>query len=231
MRHYFNVNNEKGSSVRSALKAIADKSTSPAAYRKAFVTLGEDMGYVVKTKYPERGKTVVACPNEDADWLVSGMLKSLNDENATLRVYWADRVTVSENPEMEISPIKSSYEEPIDGCDTLIIAKSIINTSCVVRTQLTRLIGEISPKHIIIAAPVMYKDAEDNLRKEFPQEISSRFEFVTFAIDDEREGSTVIPGIGGFITERLGLGNTMADNNKYIPNIVKKRYTKYAKSL
>lgn len=224
MRHYENMIAPIQDKVKGALKALADKNTEPSLYRKAFTELGNALGYVINLKYPERGKTVVVCPNEDADWLVAGILDSLNDKNTSLGVFWADRVTVSQNPKIEISPIISSYEEPMEGCETLIIAKSIISTSCVVRTQLTRLIGKITPKRIIIAAPVMYKDAQPNLNKEFPVDISSRFEFLTFAIDDERVGSTVIPGIGGFVTSRLGLGTTMRDNNRYIPEIVKQRY-------
>lgn len=229
MREYYNINDKIEEGVKTALAAIANKGTSSKEYRKAFTELGRYLGIVISAEYPERGKTVVACPNEDADWLVAGLLNSLNDRDISLGVFWADRVMVSEEPKLEISPIITSYEEPMDSCETLIIAKSIINTSCVVRTQLTRLIGQIHPLRIIIAAPVMYKDAESNLRKEFPTDVASRFRFITFAVDDERKGNAVIPGIGGFITARLGLGTTMQDNNRYIPDIVKQRHMRFAK--
>lgn len=87
---------------------------------------------------------------------------------------------------MEYSPIIKSYVELVDNCQTLIIVKSIISTSCVVKTQLSRLINSIDPQKIFIVAPVMYMNAEKSLRKEFPISVSNKFEFVTLAIDTEK---------------------------------------------
>lgn len=230
MRKYENISPKNEQAVRRALRTVADDSSSVKDYREAFKVIGQELGKVIVSKYKKNGKTVIACPNEDADWLVEGIMEALNDSSISLAVYWSDRMTVKDdkNGKMEISPIRSSYEEHIEGCQTLIIAKSIISTSCVIRTQLTRLIGEISPKQIIIVAPVMYKYAEFNLRKEFPDNISSRFEFVDFAIDDERDDNNIIkPGIGGYITKRLGLGNSIKDNNSYIPKLVMERAAKH----
>lgn len=226
MRTYKNISHENEKAVKEALSIIADEGTSVDSYRSAFKIIGQELGKVIVGKFKKEGKTVIACPNEDADWLVNGLMESLNDSSISLAVFWSDRMTVNDDGEskIEISPIRSSYEEHLDGCQTLIIAKSIISTSCVVRTQLTRLIGEISPERIIIAAPVMYKTAESKLKDEFPDSISSLFEFVDFAVDDERDGNNIVkPGIGGYITKRLGLGNDISDNNAYIPEIVKER--------
>ncbi len=55
--------------------------------------------------------------------------------------------------------------------------------------------------------------------QEFPDEINSKFHFITFAIDDERVNNEVIPGIGGMVYLRLGLGN-MEEKNHYIPEMV-----------
>lgn len=224
-RQMFNIDSSNEKRVMSALDTIADTNTSWNIYRQMFVVLGEELGKVINQYFPKTGNTMIACPNEDADWLVNGIISLLGSKNVSLSVYWSDRATVGnvDGKKLEISPIISAYEEPCEGCETLIVAKSIINTSCVVRTQLTHLIEKITPKRIIIAAPVMYKDAEPNLLKEFPTEISSKFHFIYFAIDGKREGSTVIPGIGGFITKRLGLGDSLKDNNKYIPELVKER--------
>lgn len=233
MRKYDNISPKNEQTVKRALRTIADESSSVRDYREAFKVVGQELGKVIVSKYKKNGKTVIACPNEDADWLVKGIMEALNDSSISLAVYWSDRMTVKDdtNGKLEISPIKSSYEEQIDGCKTLIIAKSIISTSCVVRTQLTRLIGEISPNRIIIVAPVMYKYAELNLRKEFPNNISSLFEFVDFAIDDERDDNNIIkPGIGGYITKRLGLGNSLKENNSYIPRLVMERATEHIAS-
>ena len=67
---------------------------------------------------------------------------------------------------------------------------------------------------------VMYKDGIPNLRKEFPETIAQKFDFFTFAVDDERsENNEVIPGIGGMVYTRLGLGD-MDSKNSYMPQIV-----------
>lgn len=227
MRIFVNLSSTNEKSVKRALYMIADENTSVDSYRNAFKVIGQELGKIIVDRFKEDGKTVIACPNEDADWLVEGLMNSLNDISVSLAVFWSDRLSVGNDGErkLEISPIISSYEENISDCETLIIAKSIISTSCVVRTQLTRLIGDIKPKRIIIAAPVMYKDAEESLRNEFPDSISSLFEFVDFAIDDVRDEHNIVrPGIGGYITKRLGLGNNISDNNSYIPEIVKKRF-------
>ena len=165
---------------------------------------------------------MLVCASEDADWLATGVESGFGKGELKKSVYWSSREVVYTNEDgskVEISPIEKAYEEPIDDCQLLVIVKSIISTSCVVKTQLTRLIGKISPKQIAILAPVMYKDGIPNLMREFPKEISNRFNFVTFAIDDERVGSEVIPGIGGMVYPRLGLVNIEIKNH-YIPKMV-----------
>ena len=75
---------------------------------------------------------------------------------------------------------------------------------------------------IVIMAPVMYKDAQPNLLKEFPEEISNKFHFLQFAVDEDRQGNEVIPGIGGMVYPRLGLGD-INKKNQYIPHMVRMR--------
>lgn len=54
----------------------------------------------------------------------------------------------------------------------------------------------------------MYKDAQKNLQKEFPESISNKFEFLTFAIDTSKDAQgSVLPGVGGMIYPKLGLGD------------------------
>ena len=166
---------------------------------------------------------MLACASEDADWLARGVLKSLSQKEVSLAVFWNERITLNAFTGLEYSPIIKSYIEPINKCRTLVVVKSIISTSCVVRTQLTRLINDIYPQEIYIVAPVMYKDAQANLKKEFPASISDKFNFLTFAIDtlkDKEKG--IIPGIGGMVYPKLGLGD-MHEKNKYIPDLVKER--------
>jgi hypothetical protein len=70
----------------------------------------------------------------------------------------------------------------------------------------------------------MLEGAEERLAKEFPVAISSKFEFVHFVTDTDKEtdGENVVPGIGGSLYELLGLGDQHS-KNKYVPQIVKER--------
>ena len=167
---------------------------------------------------------MLVCASEDADWLATGVESGFGKGNLKKSVYWSSREVVHINEDgskVEIAPIVKAYEEPIADCRLLVVVKSIISTSCVVKTQLTRLIGKINVPNIAILAPVMYKEGLLNLKNEFPEDINSRFRFFTFAIDDERVGSEVIPGIGGMVYPRLGLGD-MEEKNYYIPEMVLK---------
>ena len=224
MRTFKNLQYGDEAVIRASLEALADKTTGVEEYRKAFRVLGEELGKVLAYKYKatSAAKTMLVCASEDADWLATGVETGFGRGELKKSVYWSSREVVHINEDgskVEISPIEKAYEETIDDCELLVIVKSIISTSCVVKTQLTRLIGKISPKQIAILAPVMYKDGIPNLMREFPEEINSKFHFVTFAIDDEREGSEVVPGIGGMVYPRLGLVNIEIKNH-YIPEMV-----------
>jgi len=224
MRQYRNLQYGDEAIIKDSLNVLADKKTNYCEYRKAFMILGEELGKVLASEYESisTDKTMLVCASEDADWLAKGVEIGFGKGELKKSVYWSSREIVHINEDgtkIEISPIEKAYEETINDCQLLIIVKSIISTSCVVKTQLNRLIGRISPKRIAIAAPVMYKDGMPNLMQEFPDEINSKFKFFTFAIDDEREDSEVIPGIGGMVYPRLGLGN-LEDKNHYIPEMV-----------
>ncbi|MBO7537799.1 MAG: hypothetical protein J6T44_00795 [Prevotella sp.] len=213
--------------IKASLEALTDKTTSIEKYRKAFQVLGEELGKVLAYEYKAipAENTMLVCASEDADWLATGVESGFGKGELKKSVYWSSREVVHINEDgskVEISPIEKAYEEPIDDCQLLVIVKSIISTSCVVKTQLTRLIGKISPKQIAILAPVMYMDGIPNLMREFPKEINRKFHFITFAIDDERVGSEVVPGIGGMVYPRLGLED-IETKNHYIPEIVVKK--------
>ena len=227
MRKYDNLQYGDGAVIKASLEALADKSTSVDEYRKAFRVLGEELGKVLAYEYTSTpaAKTMLVCASEDADWLAAGVESGFGKGELKKSVYWSSREVVHTNADgtkVEISPIEKAYEEQIDDCQLLVIVKSIISTSCVVKTQLTRLIGKISPKQIAILAPVMYKDGIPNLMREFPEEINRKFHFITFAIDDERKGSEVVPGIGGMVYPRLGLVD-IETKNHYIPEMVLKK--------
>lgn len=227
MRRYENLQYGDESVIRKSLDVLADKTTSVEAYRNAFEALGVELGHALAQKVDNipAEETMLVCASEDADWLAKGVESGLAKGMLPVSVYWSTRDTVyqSEDGEkIEISPIVKAYEESIDRCQLLIIVKSIISSSCVVKTQLTRLIDRLCPEMIVIMAPVMYKDAQPNLLREFPEEISNKFHFLQFAVDEDREGNEVIPGIGGMVYPRLGLGD-INKKNQYIPQMVRMR--------
>lgn len=227
MRKFENLQYGDEAAIRASLEALADKTTNVDDYRKAFHQLGVELGKVLASEYQATtsDNTMLVCASEDADWLATGVESGFGKGELKKSVYWNSREVIHTNEDgskVEISPIEKAYEEPIGDCQLLVIVKSIISTSCVVKTQLTRLIGKTTPSQIAILAPVMYKDGVPNLMREFPEEINSKFHFITFAVDDEREGNEVIPGIGGMVYPRLGLGD-METKNHYIPEMVLKK--------
>ena len=86
------------------------------------------------------------------------------------------------------------------------------------------MISYSQPREIFVVSPVMFIGAEARLSREFPEEISSRFKFVHFATDTEKDADSenIRPGIGGSVYELLGLGDDHT-KNKYMPSIVKQR--------
>jgi hypothetical protein len=183
--------------ARKALKQLPLQ-LPPAAYQRAMKTLGTELGRAVAAHVDASPFVVVTTP-EDADFLTRGMLDALPDR-AHLVCYWTTRQGNS-------ASVHKEYVDPKTPktIDTVIIAKSIISSGCIVRTNLEEFLNARKPKHIVIAAPVMLTSADDELRRSFPAKISKRFEFVTFAIDSRKEGDVVRPGVGGMVEERLGL--------------------------
>jgi hypothetical protein len=106
--------------------------------------------------------------------------------------------------------------------DAFLVIKSIISSVCVVRTNITELVYDRNPSRVLIFAPVVLKGADEKLRQELDDDVSRRFEFYWFAEDDEKQGENVVPGIGGQVYERLGIG-TRADKNRFTPELVRER--------
>ena len=228
MRRFKNLQNADEQLVRCMLDKLADKSTGVDDYRDAFNKLGVELGKVLASEIDgiSSEEIMLVCASEDADWLAAGVESGIGKGDLKKSVYWSTRETVYKDENggtLEISPIVKAYEEPIENCRLLVVVKSIISSSCVVKTQLTRLIGKINPERIVIMAPVIYKDGVPNLMSEFPESVNSKFEFLAFAIDEDRlENGEVVPGIGGMVYPRLGLGD-IAAKNSYIPETVMRR--------
>lgn len=224
MRIYKNITYDSNRDIIHTMQSLTSPNISTEDYRNAFYHLGKSLGCLLNNKTSGiYGNTMLSCASEDADWLAVGVLETLTQKNVSLAVFWNERITLSSKSKLEYSPIIGSYIEPIERCQTLILVKSIISTSCVIKSQLMRLINDVKPQNIYIVAPVMYKDAENSLKNEFPKDINKKFNFITFAIDNERDvNNCIIPGIGGMVYSKLGLGDSHG-KNKYIPEIVRKR--------
>lgn len=226
MRTYRFLDGRNEKIVKSLLEILSAPEVTKEDYRDAFYNIGRELGRIVLKDLkdiPDK-EVMFSFANEDADWLGLGVMQGGEKNRARVSVYWNGRATVYGDSDMQLedAPIIKSFEEPIENCRVLVIVKSIINTSCVVKTQINRLISHIRPDKILVVAPVMYKDAEKSLSIEFPKAVSTKFSFFSFAVDDEKKGNTIIPGIGGQVYPRLGLGDSVAKNS-YTPQLVIKR--------
>jgi hypothetical protein len=221
MRHLLSDKYEHSEIIDDLLNAIADRDTSIEDYRASFYSIGKELGLIFRNILPNQydETTLLACASEDADWLANGFMNGIGNPMLPLAVFWGVRKKLSNG--VDVTSIVRTYRDDLKSqCENLIIIKSIISSSCVVKTQLLRLISDITPNAIYIIASVMYKDAENNLCMDFPREISSKFKFITFAIDDEiNEQKEIIPGVGGMVYPRLGLGNE-SQKNSYMPKII-----------
>lgn len=215
---------EKSTAVQHLLDQLSSSATTHDDYRNAFYKLGTILSTAIGESFDlSNSQVTIACSSEDADWLTKGIMDNLTTTRTSLAVFWNLRANPFDQKDISIAPIIKSYIEETTNPEYLIIVKSIIYTSCVIRTNLTHLIEHLKPRKIIIASPVMFVNAEEALKAEFPKDISDKFSFLCFATDDEvNAAGEVIPGVGGSVYDRLGIGNSDT-KNKYVPNIVKAR--------
>ena len=140
--------------AKAALDLLADQRTAPDAYREAFYRLGQFLAQRLKRAGLGR-KTSFACTSEDADFLARGIFESINKPEGShgtpvaFACFWQARFDPAREQankkRFEVAPIVKRYEEPIDDViDSLIVAKSIIATSCVIRHA---LLDAIERKH------------------------------------------------------------------------------------
>lgn len=220
-RYIFNINPTNEDVVNRALNGLLKHKGK--AYQQDMTTLGVQLVKVFEDKLKHSDRVLTVSTAEDADYLLSGIRQQLSSSNikTKLAVFWNNHYALSSG--QSVAPIINKYIEPdYEDVNIIVIAKSIIAGSCVVRTNLIALLDQARRvDKIYVVAPVMHKKAEENLRKEFPISISKKFEFITFAIDEEKSpDGEVKPGIGGQIYELLGLKDQPARIG-YIPRLVK----------
>ncbi|KWI36367.1 hypothetical protein WM04_06945 [Burkholderia ubonensis] len=215
---------------KTMLSVLADKQSSESLYRDAMYALGKDLAAKMAEQLKPSAPidVCVACTVEDADFLATGIVDGfrdagLADDHLKVACFWNKRVKRFDNSDddtFDVAPIVKEYREPMDVRRSIVVVvKSIISGACVVKTNLSSLIEDIEPERVFVAAPVMYKGSKERLASEFAQSVADRFEFFTFAIDDQKSGEIVEPGIGGSVYSRLGL----EERDAYVPQLVKVR--------
>lgn len=208
------------------LDRLVDQDTSTGEYRGAMYGLGNAFGNILIHELKDIRSVGLASTAEDADYLGKGIIDTLEQQGkeVLLTVFWNKRFVPNVENNIPVAPIvKEFHEERNLKPEVLIVIKSIISSSCVVRTNLTRLIEETDPEKIFIVAPVLLADSIRNLEAGFTAQITEKFHYLYFAEDDEKtDEGFVIPGIGGDVYKRLGFNN-QDSKNRYVPEIVKQR--------
>lgn len=208
------------------LGKLVDNDTDASAYDNTLYQIGTCLGETLLPMVQKQGNIMLVSTVEDTDNLGKGILEKFEAAGRTvlLSVYWNKRTAFGKENNIKVAPIIKEFREKGDRTHaTLIIIKSIISSSCVIRTNLTRVIEENNPSEIFVVAPVLLKGSLKSLETEFDPHISRQFKYVYFAVDDEKTIDGIVkPGIGGDIYKRLGYGN-QENKNRYVPNLVKQR--------
>lgn len=218
-RTYRDPSDEQGKQL---LSSLLEDGISAAAYRDAMFRIGQHLGETLAASLtPEKSYCVVSTV-EDADYLSKGIIEAVQNHVAKtyLACFWNDRKKVNN---ASVAPIvKQYFEEGYEKADELIVVKSIIFGSCVVKTNITALFETVDPSSIFIVSPVMHEDSNVQLEKQFPRCISDRFSYLFLAKDKDVDNGNVIPGIGGSVYEKLGFEN-QSHKNRVMPSIVMKK--------
>ncbi|QMT41118.1 hypothetical protein [Neisseria shayeganii] len=219
--------------------------TSVTEYQQAMRDAGRILcrHFVGESKHLD-GPVLVVSTAEDADFLTTGFLSGLDESCLPykLAVFWNNHYSLPSKD--SVAPIVHEYvQEGYRECRHVVLLKSIISGSCVVRTNLaallTRETGEVLFSDILVAAPVMLDKSHTKLKDEFSSKIHEAFRFCTLRVDKTRlANGVVVPGIGGEVYPRLGLKDQPARlPGGYMPELVRaavfglKRTIKYSPRL
>lgn len=202
-----------------------------AEYRQAMFQMGLELGNRIIKQNPTCKYYYLVCTVEDADFLAKGVMQCFLNNNKTFNIacFWNSRET-TKNGVWRISPIVRKYVEPYsppkNAKGQMVIVKSLISGACVVKTNIKEVISTISPKKIIVTAPVMHKEAREKLENEFDSKTIKIFDYIYFATDSEKKNDIVKPGIGN-VYKLLGYGNK-DKKNLHTPIVIKERRATYS---
>ncbi|EKT4451812.1 hypothetical protein NPS49_14585 [Pseudomonas putida] len=209
-----------GPEAKADFQSLLAATGNPSVYSSLMQKLGQHLGDLLNKRISKAERCLLASTAEDADFLSRGIYDRLKLSHTTkAAVFWNNHYSV---PGGSIAPIVHKFLEPgFESSNVLVIAKSVISGSCVVRTNILELIEHFNPEKIYIVSPVMHSKSEFALKSEFPDEIAEKFEFLVLAVDDERRpNGEVVPGIGGEVYPLLGLKDQPAKAS-YMPNLVR----------
>lgn len=207
------------------LNGLLNSTQNVEAYRANMTALGGLLASSLLSKLNPQDESLLVSTAEDADYLLKGVADLLHSQGlkTKLAVFWNNHYQVP-GTQQSVAPIVHKFIEPsAEDIKNIIIVKSVMSGSCVVRTNMLSLLNRVkSAENIFILAPVVHLNSEQSLKEEFSSEISDKFSFVYFAKDAERaDNGEVIPGIGGQVYELLGLQKQPALTG-YMPSIVEK---------
>lgn len=224
MRTYTTLSNQ---TIQQHLNTLIDEGVSVCAYQNAMTSLGYSLAEKGLAYFSDSDEVLLVSTSEDADYLTLGYANALKEKGIAYKiaVFWNHHYVLPSGE--SVAPITQRYLEPnYQSCNKMVLLKSIISGSCVIRTNFLALLESMKPENltqIVVAAPVRHNKSEENLKKEFPNNISNKFVFMTFAIDEQKDKyGNVLPGIGGEVYRRLGLETQPAKiSGGYMPNLVK----------
>jgi hypothetical protein len=202
---------------------LIDGNINVAGYRDTMFNIGLHLGDILLKSLDIQKKYCVVSTVEDADYLAKGIIEAISNkvEGVYLACIWNERSSLNGR---SIAPIYNKFFDlNYETADELIVVKSIIAGSCVVKTNITALYSVVKPSAIHVVAPVMHTSSEEKLEKEFSSSISKLFKYTFLAKDSiKAQDGNIIPGIGGDVYSRLGFKN-QAHKNSTMPSIVTER--------
>lgn len=211
--------NPKDDFAKKLLESLLIENISAEDYRNNMFEIGRHLGETLTKSLDSNKRYCIVATAEDADFLARGIIESLEEHVAALYLtcFWNDRMMINE---ASVAPIYNKYfETGYDSADELIVIKSIMSGSCVVKTNITALFDKVTPTAIHVVAPVMHTESDQKLEQQFPNRIAKLFNYVYLAKDSQRKNSEVIPGIGGSVYEKLGF-KSQKDKNMFLPKII-----------